>query len=325
VQEQAVKKQTDGILVTGANGFLGRGLVAHLMTLGYTVRTVVRQPRESTGADELVKEIHEEADWSDAFLGISTVIHTAARVHVMRETTINSEVEFYRTNVAGTLSLARQAVKNGVKRFIFLSSIKVNGDVTFPGDPFRADGPVYPSDAYARSKQQAEVELLNLGCQTGLEVVIIRPPLVYGPGVKANFYSMLKWVEKGIPLPFGSIHNQRSLVAVSNLIDLLTLCISHPKAAGEVFLVSDGSDLSTTELLRTLAEGMSRPARLIPVPSFWLKSIASSLGRNDLAIRLCGSLQVDIQKTRDVLNWTPFVSAHTALKQVAKYYLEAKK
>ncbi|GGM03153.1 UDP-glucose 4-epimerase [Pseudomonas asuensis] len=323
MQDSVAKIEACGVLVTGAGGFVGRAIVQQLIQQGIPVRAVVRRSRNSPGLDELVRTIDGDTCWADAFEGVSTIIHAAARVHVMRESVNAPEDEFYRVNVAGTLNLAEQAISAGVKRLIFLSSIKVNGDFTQPGVPFTADDAPCPSDAYARTKLQAEKALLQLGERSGLEVVIIRPPLVYGPDVKANFKSMLKWTARGVPLPLGAIYNRRSLVSLDNLVDLICLCIKHPAASGNVFLVSDGEDLSTTELLCTLAQGMSRSPRLIPIPANWLIGIAHCIGRKDLAIRLCASLQVDIYKTSKILGWVPPYKARQALSQVAQAYLES--
>jgi nucleoside-diphosphate-sugar epimerase len=230
--------------------------------------------------------------------------------------------EFRKVNVEGTLNLARQAAEAGVRRFIFISSIKVNGEGTPLGSPYRADAQPQPADSYGISKMEAEQGLRALAAETGMEVVIIRPTLVYGPGVKANFLSMMRWLHKGVPLPFGAIHNQRSLVALDNLVDLIVTCIDHPAAANQTFLVSDGEDLSTTELLRRMATALGKPARLLPVPSWLLEAGASILGKKALSQRLCGSLQVDISKTRELLGWTPPLSVDAALRKTAAHFLE---
>jgi nucleoside-diphosphate-sugar epimerase len=218
--------------------------------------------------------------------------------------------------------LAEAAAAAGVRRFIFISSIKVNGEATLPGAPYTAEAQPAPADPYGISKLEAEQGLRALAADTGLEVVIIRPPLVYGPGVKANFLSMMRWLHKGVPLPFGAIHNRRSLVALDNLVDLLVTCIDHPGAANQTFLVSDGEDLSTSELLRRMGFALGRPARLLPIPSRLLDVAAAMLGKTALAQRLCGSLQVDIGKTRELLNWSPPVGVDEALRKTAEHFLE---
>jgi nucleoside-diphosphate-sugar epimerase len=240
----------------------------------------------------------------------------------MDEQATDPLVAFRRVNVEGTLNLARQAVAAGVRRFVFVSSIKVNGELTVKGSPFTADDAPHPVDPYGISKFEAEQGLMALGHESGMEIVIVRPVLVYGPGVKANFLRMMKWVYRGIPLPFGAIHNQRSLVALDNLVDLLATCMKHPAAAGQIFLACDGEDLSTSDLLRRLARALGSPSRLLPVPSFLLIAASVLLGRSELSQRLCGSLQADAGKVQRVLNWTPPLSVDEALKQTADYFLE---
>jgi len=259
-------------------------------------------------------------DWTLALAGVEVIIHTAARVHVMKDKAINPLIEFRTTNVTGTLTLARQAAQVGVKRFIFISSIKVNGEGTLLGCPYTADDAPAPVDPYGISKMEAEQGLKALAAETGMEVVIIRPVLVYGPGVKANFRSMMHWLNKGVLLPLGAINNRRSLVAINNLVDLIVTCIDHPAAANQIFLVSDGEDLSTTELLGRMAKALGKPARLLPVPSFLLRAGAALIRKNNIAQRLCGSLQVDIEKTRSLLGWNPPVSVDEALKRTAKSF-----
>jgi nucleoside-diphosphate-sugar epimerase len=238
----------------------------------------------------------------------------------MDDTATNPLDEFRKVNVDGTLNLARQAAQAGVERFVFISSIKVNGESTPLEQPFHADDVPMPVDAYGISKHEAEQALRQLADETGMEVVIIRPPLVYGAGVKANFYSMMRWLDKGIPLPLGAIHNQRSLVALDNLVDLILTCTQHPAAANQTFLVSDGEDLSTSELLRRMANALGKSATLLPIPAGWLQFGAALLGKSAVAQRLCGSLQLDIVKTRQLLNWTPPVSVTAALQQTAQFY-----
>jgi len=236
----------------------------------------------------------------------------------MSDTAADPLDEFRRVNVQGTLNLARQAAAAGVKRFAFVSSIKVNGESTQLGAPFKADDVPAPNDAYGLSKMEAEHGLREIALQTGIDVVIIRPPLVYGPGVKANFAAMMRWLQRGAPLPLGAIHNQRSLVALDNLVDLIVTCLSHPAAANQTFLVADGEDVSTTGLLRRMGQALGRPARLVPVPASWLKLAAAMVGKPDVAQRLCGSLQVDIEKTRRLLGWTPPISLDEGLKKAAE-------
>jgi UDP-glucose 4-epimerase len=226
--------------------------------------------------------------------------------------------EFRKVNVEGTLNLARQAAEAGVRRFIYISSIKVNGEQTFLGQLFTEDDLPAPLDPYSISKYEAEEGLRKLAQQTGMEIVIIRPPLVYGPGVKANFLAMMRWLRKGVPLPLGAIHNQRSFVALDNLVDLIVTCIDHPAAANQTFLVSDGEDLSITGLLRRMGLALGRPARLIPVPVFLLTAGAALVGRRDMAQRLCGSLQVDISKAQTLLGWKPPISVDEGLHRTAQ-------
>jgi nucleoside-diphosphate-sugar epimerase len=242
----------------------------------------------------------------------------------MNESAQDPLVEFRKVNVEGTLNLARQAAAAGVKRFIFISSIKVNGEATLPGKSFSAEDVPVPVDAYGVSKLEAEQGLYELAESTGMEVVIIRPVLVYGPGVKANFLSMMRWLSRGIPLPLGAIHNRRSLVALGNLISLIVLCIDHPRAANQTFLVSDGEDVSTTDLLRKLACALGKPARLLPVPGWLLQGIAALLGRRSLSQRLFGSLQVDISKNQALLGWTPPVGLDQGLRLTAHHFLESR-
>lgn len=309
------------VLVTGATGFVGGALIAALFEYGYAVRSAARRHSSNLPGEVLVRELAPNTDWAIALQNVGVVIHLAARVHVMNDTSADPLAEFRRTNVAGTLTLARQAAAAGVKRFIFISSIKVNGEGTRYGEPFTAEDLPQPVDSYGISKHEAEEQLRRLAAETGMEVVIIRPPLVYGPGVKANFLSMMRWLYKGIPLPLGAINNRRSLVALDNLVDLIVTCIDHPAAANQTFLAGDGEDLSTTELLRRMGAALGRPARLIPVPPALLSAGATMLGKRAVAQRLLGSLQVDISKTRALLGWTPPVSVDEALRKTAAHFL----
>ena len=308
------------LLITGASGFVGAALCAEAAGCGFVVQSSTRAARKLNGASAnlAVGSINKATDWRPALMGTFGVIHLAARVHVMADTAANPLDEFRRVNVQGTLNLAEQAALAGVRRFVFISSIKVNGEATQPGWPFYADDAPAPLDAYGISKMEAEQGLRELAAQTGMEVVIIRPPLVYGPGVKANFAAMMRWLQRGVPLPLGAINNQRSLVALDNLIDLILTCLSHPAAANQTFLVSDGEDVSTTELLRRMGHAMNRPARLIPVPAGLLTQAAALLGKRDMAQRLCGSLQVDIEKTCRLLNWSPPLTLDQGLRTAAE-------
>ncbi|MFL9812417.1 SDR family oxidoreductase [Stutzerimonas sp. VN223-3] len=321
------------VLVTGAGGFVGRALVQQLASqTGYfTVAAVRRLPLPVAGTfgalPDGVTQWVELGDLADAeppprlFEGVDVVVHCAARVHVMHETTADPIAAFRAVNLDGTLKLARAAVRSGVRRFVFLSSIKVHGEATPCGNPFTADTPLSPADPYAISKMEAERALMALATETGLEVVIVRPPLVYGPGVKANFNSMMKWLSRGIPLPLGAIRNRRSLVSLDNLVDFLMVCLDHPNAAGQAFLVNDGEDLSTTELLHRLAEALGKPARLVPVRSSLLVGAGALLGKRAVMQRICGSLQVDIEKSRLLLGWVPPVSVGSALASTAAAFV----
>lgn len=314
------------VLLTGASGFVGRAVQVRLLADGlHRLRCAQRKaPVVPLAGVEycLAPSLEAEADWSQALADVDAVIHCAARVHVMHEQAADPLAEFRRANVEGTLRLAQQAVAAGVRRFVFVSSIKVNGEQTLPGQAYRADDVSDATDPYGISKREAEDELLALAAETGLEVVIVRPPLIYGPGVKANFLSMMRWLQRGVPLPFGAIGNRRSLVALDNLVDLLVVCLTHPAASGQRFLVCDGEDLSTTELLRRLSAALGRSARLLPVPQALIEWAAILLGRRQLNQRLCGSLQINMDKTRERLGWAPPLSVDQALAKTAAHYLK---
>jgi len=307
------------VLVTGASSFVGETVVFKLLVdkKFYPIaaaRNATRlhglcpfQPFDLTSAKVLL-----------ALDDVQVVIHAAARVHVMNETSVDALAEFRKFNVEGTLRLARRSAASGVKRFIFVSSIKVNGESIVAGKPFKADDRSNPQDPYSVSKYEAEEGLKQLGLDTGMEVVIIRPPLVYGAGVK----SMLTRLSKGIPLPLGAIRNQRCLVSIGNLVSLIVTCIDHPAAANQTFLVSDGEDLSTTQLLRRLSKALGKPARLLPLSEWLLKLAASTVGKQAVIQRICGSLQVDIRKKRELLGWIPPVNMDKAMRQTAGHYLE---
>ena len=307
------------VLITGANGFIGNALCEALLCSGHVVRGALRSAYSGITAVEsqVVGEINGCTDWSEALRNIDVVIHLAARVHVMDDQSADPLAEFRRINVDGSLNLAKQAAWAGVKRLIYLSSVKVNGEYTLAGHPFKESDIANPQDAYGLSKFEAEQGLLLIAQETGLEVVIIRPPLVYGQGVKANFASMMRAVNRGLPLPLGAIHNNRSFVYVENLVDLIATCIQHPAAANQVFLVSDGCDLSTTKLLKGCATALGVKSRLWLVPQGFIEGLAVLVGKRDLAQRLCGNLQVDISKARALLGWTPPISVADGLQATA--------
>jgi UDP-glucose 4-epimerase len=311
------------VLVTGATGFVGEAVVFRLLLDKiYTPVAAARGETRLSGLCDVVSFDLDERVLLPPLNNVQTVIHCAARVHVMNEGEADPLAMFRQMNVQGTARLARHAAASGVKRFIFVSSIKVNGEESPAGRPFTAADIPAPVDPYGISKCEAEEVVRQIALETAMELVIIRPPLVYGPGVKANFLSMMRWLQKGLPLPLGALGNRRSLVAISNLVDLLVTCIDHPKAANQTFLVSDGEDLSTTQLLQRMASALTVRARLLPVPPFVLRLGAALLGRRAWAQRLCGSLQVDMEKTRTVLEWTPPVSVSQALQATANHFRE---
>ncbi len=310
-------------LITGGSGFVGRALVSHALAKGYNVRCPLRQPQALDEMDgvETVKigSLSVDTDWTAALCNIEKVVHLAARVHVMNEMDADPLAEFRRVNVEATANLARQAVAAGVRRFVYLSSIKVNGEYTETGRRFTADDVPAPEDPYGVSKHEAEQLLRQIGSDSGMEVVIIRPPLVYGPGVKANFESMMGWLFRGVPLPLGGLsHNRRSLVALDNLVDLIVTCLNHPAAANETFLVSDGEDLSTVDLLRRMGAALGQPAHLFHMPPSVLRLGAQLVNKPGIYQRLCGSLQLDIAKTKQLLDWTPPVSVNEGLLKAAQ-------
>ena len=311
------------ILGTGATGFVGGALVRRLATTpslnGVVASVRCKAECLPQGVEQITKgDLLPTTDWSSVLQGISVVVHCAARAHVMQDDA-NDPLQAYReVNVYGTLNLARQAADVGVRRFVFVSTIKVNGEATHPGQPFTADDVPRPIDPYGVSKMEAEQGLREMEAQTDMEVVIIRSPLVYGPGVKANFATMIRWVTRDVPLPLGAIHNARSMVGLDNLVDLLIICSKHPAAAGQTFLVSDGEDVSTTALLRRTAQAMEKKIFLLPVPAFVLEWAAALLGKRAVAQRLCGSLQLDIAKTRQLLGWIPPVSLDEGLRRAVE-------
>lgn len=311
------------VLVTGATGFVGSALCSALLDRGFNTRGTARALTEKLKDIELIETgpIDGQTSWSAALKGADVVIHLAARVHVLQEASNDPIAEFRCTNTLGTLTLAEQAASMGVKRFIFVSSAKVNGEATTLGRAFSALDTPEPKDPYGISKREAEDGLRQIARQSGMEIVTVRPPLIYGPGVRANFFSMMRWLDKGFPLPFGCVtHNRRSLVALDNLVDLLITCLDHPAAGNHTFMVSDGEDLSTADLLIRMGRAMGKPAKLIPVPPTALEISARLLGRTDLAQRLLGNLQVDMRHTRDILNWSPIISVDEGLRRTATGY-----
>lgn len=310
------------VLVTGGSGMIGGALLRRLAQFdGCAVQAAVRRPdaRLPQSVIPVLWDIPNAIPDANFLCGTEVVVHCAARVHVMDEKAADPLAEFRRINVAGTLALAQMAADAKVKRFIFVSSIKVNGESTSAEQVFFADDTPAPTDYYGVSKWEAEQGLLDIGARTGMEVVIVRPPLVYGPEVRANFASLMRWVARGLPLPFGGVtENRRSLVALDNLIDLLIVCLEHPAAANQIFLVSDGDDLSTRELVFRIGKAIGIPAKLWSVPINILHFGASMIGKANAFQRLCGSLQVDISKTQQLLGWKPVVSVDEGLYQATR-------
>jgi nucleoside-diphosphate-sugar epimerase len=314
------------ILVTGSSGFIGLAVINRLIADDFLpIAALRRKPIDWLAQCPVVEvgDLELNTNWLEALTGVSSVVHTAAHVHVMDRKSANFLAKFRLVNVAGTLNLAQQAASAGVKRFIFLSSIKVNGEQTQIGQPFTEKDRTAPVDAYSISKHEAEVGLQRIAKETGMEVVIIRPVMVYGPGVKGNFLSMMRWLHKGIPMPFASIKNVRSLVALDNLVDLIVTCLKHPLAANQTFLVSDGEDISTTQLLQFTASAMKVKSRLMPVPALMIEVAAKLLNRGDVAQRLCANLQVDISKAHQLLGWVPPISVKEGLKKAVDSYVQS--
>jgi len=354
------------ILITGANGFIGRALCNKLIADGYHVRGSVRGAAQMTALPSgvegaMVGDIGPETDWSEALDGIEGIVHLAARVHVMRESSADPLAAFREVNVEGTKRLARQAAEAGVKRLVYISSVKVNGERTgkredggrkretgrkrderptsniepptsnekqkkqksearglgsVPKEVFSENDVPEPRDPYAVSKLEAEHVLNDIGKKRGLEIVILRPPLVYGPGVRANFLRLVKLVRLGVPLPFGCVKNRRSLIYVGNLVDAIVACVTNPNAVGETYLVSDGENISTPELIRRIAYSFRKPARLFSVPVGLLKAMGKITGRSAEVERVVGSLCVDSGKIRRELGWKPPFTMEEGLKRM---------
>tara|TARA_B100000029_G_scaffold515403_1_gene622241 strand:- start:57 stop:1001 length:945 start_codon:yes stop_codon:yes gene_type:complete len=309
------------ILITGFNGFIGNALIGELCKKSKNNIRGTSRAENTTNKKNIdilsTGEINSKTNWNEALKDCTTVIHTAAMTHQMDSGLKEVTLKKYREiNTKGTINLANQAARNGVERFIFLSSIKVNGESTPINKPFRFDDIPKPADDYAKSKYEAEVGLKEISDKTGMEIVIIRSPLVYGPGVKANFAFLIKVISKGLPLPLSLVtRNKRSFVSLYNLIDLIITSINHPKAANETFLVSDGKDLSTSELIKIISKIMNKKSRLFPIPIFFLKLFATVLGKTKVVNRLVESLQVDITHTYDILGWKPPLSVNNGIKR----------
>lgn len=315
------------ILVTGLSGFVGNALVKRLIKDQFSVSAVIRYTSNKK-FDPYVNLVYidrltSSLDWSSAFRGVSTLVHLAARAHVLNDNVKDPLSEYRYINVECSLNLARQAARAGIKRFIYISTVKVNGEFTILGRPFIAEDMPMPKDFYGISKYEAELGLRLIAEEYGMELVIIRPPLIYGPGVKANFLSMMNWLMRGLPLPFGGLtRNQRSFVFLDNIIDLIVTCITHPKAANQTFMVSDNEDMSTAVLFDRMALALGQPSRLITVPADLITFAAKIIGRPDISLRLCDSLQVDIKKTVDLLSWLPPVPTEEGLCQTANHHLK---
>lgn len=312
------------VVVTGGSGFIGRALCERLGSEEHIdLHRVVRSTAFSlpSVSDIEVDDIGSQTLWANSLQDVDVVIHAAARAHVTSDSAANPLNEFRRVNVDGTMNLARQAMNAGVRRFIFISSIKVNGEMTACGRRFSAGDQTAPADAYAKSKCEAEVALQGLAKAGDMELVVIRPPLVYGPGVRANFLAMMRWIHRGWPVPLGRVNNKRSLVALDNLVDLIATCASHPAAANQIFTVSDDEDISTSELARRIGVAVRNPAKLVSVPVALLRTCASFAGKSGQLERIVSSLQVDIAKTRDLLGWAPVINMEKALQETARHYL----
>ncbi|WP_368873147.1 UDP-glucose 4-epimerase family protein [Shewanella algae] len=310
------------VLLTGATGFIGSHL---LSALGEKTSVLSRKPVPFHKGRNFSYDLCQPYFDEKIFEGIKVVIHCAARVHVMKDVAADPLSEFRNVNTLATLNLAKAAANSGVKRFIFISSIKVNGESTKVGLPFSETDPHSPKDFYAVSKSEAEVQLMELGIKSGMEIVIIRPGLVYGPGVKGNFCSLMNLVYKGVPLPFGSIvNNRRSLVSIANLIDLIVTCIDHPKAANQVFLVSDDNDVSTSSMVKEMAIALGKSTWQLPLSVSCYKLAGKLFNKNDVVERLIGSLQVDISHTKKTLDWAPPQTLHEGFRKAAKVLLKSK-
>ena len=307
------------ILVTGADGFVGRALCDALAASGCVPRRALRAARAGNAGAVAVGDIGPATEWRAALAGVGCVVHLAARTHVLRETVADPLAEYRRINVAGTERLARSAAAHGVRRLVFLSSVKVNGERTV-ARPYTEDKAPRPEDAYGVSKREAEQALAGIAAETGLQVVILRPPLVYGPGVKGNFLRLMRLVARGVPLPLGAVENRRSVVYLGNLVDAIVKAADAPRAAGRTYLVADGEDVSIADLVRGLAAALDVKPRLLPVPLAALNLAATLVGRRAEFTRLTGSLQVDSSRIRRELDWRPSFTLAQGLERTAKWY-----
>lgn len=307
--------------MTGATGFIGSSLVPALIAAGYEVRCAVWQKNQYMAVEQVeIDKLEQVTDWSEALDGIDIVIHLAARVHIMKEDTSSSLEEYCKINSIATKNFAEQAAKHKVKRFVFLSTIKVNGEVSSPDNPFSEKSSVQPKDSYAQSKLEAELYLQEVSEHSEMEVVILRPPLVYGPGVKANFLKLLSMVQKGWPLPFASVNNKRSFIFIDNLISAILMVMTHPRAANQLYLVADNESWSLDDLLSILAQNMKINLRLYRLPTILLAGLFKTLGMGDLNTRLLSSLEIDNSKIISELGWVPPVDSCEGLKKTAVWY-----
>lgn len=309
-------------MITGASGFVGSALLRSPPQKTFTFTPLYRQLIDSTFS---IKSIDKDTDWSCILENIDTVVHAAARIHITSDTHYDTLSEFRRVNVDGTLNLAQQAAEASVRRFIFISTIKVNGETTDGGYIFNEISTDPPEDPYALSKYEAENGLREIADQTGMEVVIIRPPLVYGPNVKANFLSLMKLADTSIPLPLGSINNKRSMVYIGNLVDFIIRCIDHPNAANQTFILSDGEDLSLSALLRMMRVALGRSVRLFSVPEALFRIAGRLSGKTGVIDRLIGNLQVDSAKARNLLGWNPPFTVEQGISATIAAYLVDRK
>lgn len=314
------------VLVTGSRGFIGRSFVASLQSMQFYVTSVIRS---SGGANNIlpnevcIDSLDSSTNWSSVLKDIDVVVHLAARSYIVNDHALDPLEEYRQANTYSTLNLATEAARVGVRRFVFVSTLKVNGELSQVGKPFRFDDKPQPQSPYAISKYEAERGLHKIAAETGMEVVVVRPPLVYGAGVKGNFASLLRWVEKGLPLPLGGVtNNKRSLVGLDNLVDVLLACVSHPSAANQTFLVSDGEDLSTVELLQRIGHAIGRVPLLLRVPPQSLNFVATLLGKSGVATRLLGCLQVDIAHTCEILGWRPRITVDEGLRRTVNHVSE---